>query len=183
MKTEADNEYQPFPEKAGRNTRQQNVEVPLFVRLLGLARRQRILEVGCGRGIALPGLHRLCSPTLLVGLDVDGDALADAATRARTQAPTAVLVRGDVRAMPFADELFDVAVDFGTCYHIARSDQGLREIERVLRTGGTFATETRLSQFISHPIRSRGRTLRFEATRSLRIERHRGLWMSFSRRA
>jgi ubiquinone/menaquinone biosynthesis C-methylase UbiE len=181
MKTEVDAEYQPFPEKAGRNTRQQDVEVPLFVRLLGLPRRRRILEVGCGAGIALPGLHRLCSPTLLVGLDVDGDALADAATRTHTLAPTAELVRGDVRAMPFADESFDVVVDFGTCYHIARSEQGLREIERVLTTGGTFATETRLNQFFSHPIRSRGRRLRLEAARRLRIERHCGLWMSFSR--
>jgi ubiquinone/menaquinone biosynthesis C-methylase UbiE len=181
MKTEVDAEYQPFPEKAGRNTRQQDVEVPLFVRLLGLPRRRRILEVGCGAGIALPGLHRLCSPTLLVGLDIDGDALADAATRTHTLAPTAELVRGDVRAMPFADESFDVVVDFGTCYHIARSEQGLREIERVLTTGGTFATETRLNQFFSHPIRSRGRRLRLEAARRLRIERHCGLWMSFSR--
>ena len=181
MTTETDTEYQPFPEKAGRNTRQQSIEVPLFVRLLGLARGRRILEVGCGAGIALPGLHRLCSPTLLVGLDVDGGALASAATRVRTLAPTAVLVRADVRAMPFADESFDVAVDFGTCYHIARKEQGLREIERVLPTGGTFATETRLNQFFSHPIRSRGRRLRLEAARRLRIARHCGLWMSFSR--
>jgi ubiquinone/menaquinone biosynthesis C-methylase UbiE len=181
MKTGADTEYQPFPEKAGRNTRQQDVEVPLFVRLLGLPRRRRILEIGCGAGIALPGLHRLCSPTLLVGLDVDGDALDAAATRTRTLAPTALLVRADVRAMPFADESFDVTVDFGTCYHIARSEQGLREIERVLATGGTFATETRLNQFFSHPIRSRGRRLPFEAARRLRIQRHCGLWMSFSR--
>lgn len=183
MRTDGDTDYEPFPEKAGRNARQHDVEVPLFVRLLGLARRGRILEVGCGAGIALPGLNRLCSPTLLVGLDIDEDALAAAATLTRAQAPTTLLVRGDVRAMPFADEFFDVVVDFGTCYHIGRGHHGLREIERVLRTGGIFATETRLNQFLSHPIRSRGRTLRFEAARRLRIERHRGLWMSFFRQA
>jgi SAM-dependent methyltransferase len=123
------------------------------------------------------------APALLadapVGLDVDGGALANAATRVRTLAPDAGSGRHPGDAL--ADESFDVAVYFGTCYHIARNEQGLREIERVLATGGTFVTETRLSQFLSHPIRSRGRRLRLEAARRRRIERNCVLWMPFSR--
>lgn len=32
------------------------------------------------------------------------------------------LIQADVRAMPFGDEVFDVVLDFGTCYHLPPAD-------------------------------------------------------------
>jgi ubiquinone/menaquinone biosynthesis C-methylase UbiE len=181
--TTPDGEYRPFPEKPDRNARQQHVEVPLFVRCLGLPRRARILEVGCGAGVALPVLHRLCAPALLVGLDIERAVLGAAAERMSPVQPGVRLLRADVRSIPVRNEYFDVVVDFGTCYHIARGDAALAEIARVLRTGGLFATETKLSQFLSHPVRSYGRALRLHAAPALRLHRHCGLWMSFEKSA
>jgi ubiquinone/menaquinone biosynthesis C-methylase UbiE len=174
-------EYRAFPEKPGRNTRQQTLEVPLFVRLLGLARHSLILEIGCGAGIALPVLHRLCAPARLVGLDVDATALAAAAGRTRRLQSVVELVEADVRSMPFRDESFDLVVDFGTCYHIARGEAAALEIERVLKPGGVFASETKLSQFLSHPVRSFGRRLPLPPAGTLRLSCHRGLWLSFEK--
>jgi hypothetical protein len=58
-------EYRPFPSESGRNTRQVAIEVPLMVRALGLPTGGRVLEVGCGRGVALPVLARLLHPARL----------------------------------------------------------------------------------------------------------------------
>jgi protein-L-isoaspartate O-methyltransferase len=72
-------EYRPFPNEEGRNSRQTQWEIPVLVKALGLPRDARILEVGCGRGIALPVLDRLCSPRRLAGLDIDEELLMEAA--------------------------------------------------------------------------------------------------------
>jgi ubiquinone/menaquinone biosynthesis C-methylase UbiE len=171
-------EYRPFPNEQGRNTRQAQLEVPVLVRALGLPTNARILEVGCGRGIALPVLDRLCSPRRLVGLDIDEELLVEAADNLREHGAKAELCAGDVRRMPFADEAFDVIIDFGTLYHIAGSQAALDEIARVLAPGGTFVYETKTSQFLSHPVRSRGRRLSALATHGLRHRRWAMLWAS-----
>jgi ubiquinone/menaquinone biosynthesis C-methylase UbiE len=102
--------------------------------MLDLPKEARILEVGCGRGIALPVLDRLCRPRRLVGLDIDGALLAKAADALRQEGADAELAEGDVREMPFADGSFDVVIDFGTLFHISRGDVAAAEIARVLRS-------------------------------------------------
>jgi ubiquinone/menaquinone biosynthesis C-methylase UbiE len=113
-----------------------------------------------------------------VGHDIDEELLVEAADNLREHGTEAELYCGDVRRMPFADEAFDVVIDFGTLYHIARSQAALEEIARVLAPGGTFAYETKTSQFLSHPVRSRGRCLPALATYGLRHRRWAMLWAS-----
>jgi ubiquinone/menaquinone biosynthesis C-methylase UbiE len=171
-------EYRPFPNDQGRNSRQSQLEIPMLVKALRLPSDVRVLEVGCGRGIALPVLDRLCTPRRLAGLDIDEGLLREAADNLREHGSEAELHHGDVRRMPFADEAFDVIIDFGTLYHIARSRAALDEIARVLAPGGTFVYETKASQFLSHPVRSRGRRLPALADHGLRHRRWAMLWAS-----
>jgi len=174
-------EYRPFPNDEGKNSRQAQLEIPVVVRAMKLPTEARILEVGCGRGIALPVLDRLCEPRRLVGLDVDGELLMEAAENLGEQGSRAELCCGDVRRMPFDDESFDVVIDFGTLYHIARSPAALDEIARVLAPGGAFVYETKASQFLSHPVRSRGRRLPAPAAHGLRPRRWAMLWASHTK--
>jgi len=174
-------EYQPFPNEEGRNSRQSQVEIPAMVMALGIPSEVRILEVGCGRGIALPVLDRLCSPRRLVGLDIDPELLAEAAANLREHGTTAELCAADVRQMPFGDGEFDVIVDFGTLFHIAKPQAASAEIARVLAPGGIFVHETRASQLLSHPVRSRGRRLPRLEHDGLRRERWAMLWASRSK--
>jgi ubiquinone/menaquinone biosynthesis C-methylase UbiE len=169
-------DYRAFPNVEGRNSRQAQIEVPLFASLLKLPRNANVLEIGCGRGIALPVIARLRSPRHLVGIDIDRCVLPKRARSAEWS-----FARADARQLPFPTSFFDVVIDFGTCYHISRSDDALKEIARVLKPDGMFCTETKLSQFLSHPVRSFGRRLAWKRTRVFRLQRHALLWMSLKR--
>jgi ubiquinone/menaquinone biosynthesis C-methylase UbiE len=172
--------YRPFPDMAGRNDRQRTIEIPLLARALRLPGGRRILELGCGRGIALPVVHRLLRPARLVGIDIDRRALAEARERAAAGGVPAELVHGDARRVPLADASFDIVIDFGTCYHITYPELALREVARLLAPGGIFVEETRISQLLSHPIRSFGRTLPWRRVAALRSAGSRLLWASYT---
>jgi len=175
--------YRPFPNVSWRNAVQGLVEVPLLVRLLGLPSGQRILEVGCGRGIALQALAKLCRPSYLVGLDIDNALLAQAREYLSKSHTQVELVNGDARAVPLPDESIDIVIDFGTCYHIAHPEKALSEIARVLTVGGRFVCETPVSQLLAHPTRwSFGRRLPWRAAPSLIPHRKSVLWSSWVKR-
>jgi ubiquinone/menaquinone biosynthesis C-methylase UbiE len=175
-------EYCPFPNKEGRNSRQASLEVPLMVRALRLPTGGRVLEVGCGRGIALPVLARLLRPSRLAALDIEPAFLAEARARLDLEGVAAELVPGDVRRMPFPDASFDLVVDFGTCYHIARPAAALAEIARVLAPGGLFVHETPVSQVLSHPVRAFGRRLPWRSADHFEPCRTALLWSARRRR-
>ncbi|MBA3892220.1 MAG: class I SAM-dependent methyltransferase [Gemmatimonadales bacterium] len=178
----ADREYRPFPNEEGRNSRQESLEVPLMIRALGLPSHGRVLEIGCGRGVALPVLDKLLRPSRLVGLDVEADFLDEARLRLAHAGATAELVPADVRRMPFPDAAFDLVIDFGTCYHIARPEIALEEIARVLAPGGLVVHETPLSQLLSHPLRSFNRRIPWSRAPMFERQRTAVLWTSRRRR-
>src|ERR1043166_1572407 len=51
-------EYQPFGNMETRNGLQELVEIPMLLLALRLPSGGRILEIGCGRGVALPVLAK-----------------------------------------------------------------------------------------------------------------------------
>jgi ubiquinone/menaquinone biosynthesis C-methylase UbiE len=173
-----DEEYRPFPDLGRRNLYQERIEVPVMARALGLPDGRRVLEVGCGRGVAIPPLLQCLRPRRLVGLDVDPGLLVRAGGTLRRRDGDVELRKGDVRQLPFPDASFDLVIDFGTCYHVGRRAQALREIVRVLSPGGLFVYETRLNQLLSHPVRSRGRWLPWQAVPELVPSRNALLWAS-----
>ena len=173
-------DYRSFGNMESRNGLQERVEIPLMLRALRLPRGCRVLEVGCGRGIALPVLSERLEPAELVGVDIDPSLIRAAELRvSRTQTRAAVHV-ADVRDLPFDDNTFDIVIDFGTCYHVGGGVAGQRaalsEIARVLRPGGLFVHETRVAQHLAHPVRSFGRRLPWEAIESFVAERQGVLW-------
>ena len=93
----------------------------------------RVLDAACGTGdLAVADLR--AGAGRVTGLDFSEAMLA----RARRKAPLE-WVRGDMLALPFADETFDVAtVGFGV-RNVADLELALRELRRVLRPGGRLA--------------------------------------------
>jgi SAM-dependent methyltransferase len=172
--------YVAFGNVQARNDLQSRFEIPLMLRLLEPPRGGRVLEIGCGRGIALPILTTLLAPSSLIGLDIDAELIAIAEERLRTNAIPARVMRGDVRALPLDAGSFDLVIDFGTCYHIRGGADGagaaLREVARVLRPGGLFIHETRVAQRLAHPIRSYGRRLPWKTVPELKPYQRAILW-------
>ena len=172
--------YTPFPNVDARNGLHARVEVPLLLRALRLPRGGRVLEVGCGRGVALPVLAERLTPIALFGVDVDPTLLDVAARRLHAAGVDATLVEADVRALPFEPASFDLVVDFGTCYHVDGGTVGarvaLREVARVLRPGGLFIHETPIAQHLAHPVRSFAHALPWRAAPALVRDRAAVLW-------
>jgi SAM-dependent methyltransferase len=175
-------EYRAFGNMETRNGLQERLEIPLLLRALRLARGQRVLEIGCGRGIALPVLSSRLVPRALTGVDIDAELVAIARTRVERAGVRATVVEADARSLPFEDAAFDLIIDFGTCYHVSGGRPGaaraLNEIARVLRVGGRFVHETPIAQHLAHPIRSFGRTLPWGRVPGLVWEASAVLWSS-----
>jgi len=172
--------YVAFGNVEARNDLHSRFEIPLMLRMLRPPRGGRVLEIGCGRGIALPVLATLLAPSLLVGLDIDPALIASANERVRSTRTSARVMRGDARALPLASGSFDLVIDFGTCYHLGGGADGaraaLREVARVLRPGGLFIHETPIAQQLAHPVRSFGRRLPWRTAPELRPYQRAVLW-------
>ncbi|MFL5607915.1 MAG: class I SAM-dependent methyltransferase [Gemmatimonadaceae bacterium] len=173
-------EYERFGNVEARNGLQERLEIPLLLRTLRPPLGARVLEVGCGRGIALPVLAERLRPTELVGVDIDPMLVAIARHRLRASGTEASVLQCDVRALPFEADSFDLVMDFGTCYHVGGGTAGaraaLREIARVLCPGGLFIHETPVAQHLAHPVRSFGRRLPWATQPALVPERRAVLW-------
>ena len=95
---------------------------------------QAVLDVACGSGDVALALQRALPGAKVSGLDFCAPLLAQAKSRGLRNP-----VEGDALAMPFADCQFDaVTLAFGL-RNFSNREKGLREIFRVLRTGGIFA--------------------------------------------
>src|SRR5262245_26996295 len=101
-------EYERFGNVEARNGLQERIEIPLLLRALRPPQGGRVLEVGCGRGIALPVLAERLRPSELVGVDFDPELVAIARERVRQAELPATVLEGDLRALPLEDESFDL---------------------------------------------------------------------------
>jgi SAM-dependent methyltransferase len=91
------------------------------------------LEVGCGTGFVLSGIHAADPSLELSGSEIFSAGLALAATRV----PSAHFSQMDARHIPYRDE-FDVIGAFDVLEHIDEDTAVLAEIGRAVRPGGGF---------------------------------------------
>jgi ubiquinone/menaquinone biosynthesis C-methylase UbiE len=97
-----------------------------------------ILDVGCGRGIALPLLDARFHPDLIVGLDVDPAALKRAAPAVRGCRCRVELIEGHAACIDLPDGSLDMVFCHQTFHHLCDQASALREFYRLLRPGGAL---------------------------------------------
>ncbi|EEP80227.1 conserved hypothetical protein [Uncinocarpus reesii 1704] len=101
-----------------------------------------VLDVGCGPGSLTVDLAKRVAPEggKVVGIDYVADPLDSARQNAVDQEVTNVEFKvGDIHALEFPDESFDLVHAHQVLQHIADPVQGLREMRRVTKRGGIVA--------------------------------------------
>ncbi|MBP8197693.1 MAG: class I SAM-dependent methyltransferase [Chromatiaceae bacterium] len=114
----------------------------------------RILDLGCGQGLALPLLADIFAPRLLIGVDIDR-ALID---KARGVVPglryPAEVLHGSALDLPLPDNAVDLVLCHQVLHHVARQAEVLAECRRVLAPGGQLLVAESCRCFIeSSPVR------------------------------
>ncbi len=94
-------------------------------------RARNFLEIGCGTGYVLSGIHRALPELKLSGSEIYAAGLSCAAERL----PGIELFQMDARQMPFKEE-FDVIGAFDVLEHISEDEQVLAQMFQATRRGG-----------------------------------------------
>ncbi len=108
------------------------------VNLLNVQPSDHILEVGFGPGIAIKEVARRASQGFVAGIDFSRTMVA-AARKRNAQAIRSGevdLCYGDAAALPFLNNTFDKIFSIHSIYFWPDPMMALREINRVLKTGG-----------------------------------------------
>lgn len=111
-----------------------------LVKFSGLQPKSRVLDVGCGTGVVAVTAAR--AGATVKGLDLSPRLLERARENASLAEVSIDFKEGDVEALPYDNETFDVVLSqFGHMF-APRPDVALQEMLRVLKPGGTIAFST-----------------------------------------
>jgi SAM-dependent methyltransferase len=106
-----------------------------FLAWLNVPSGSRWLDVGCGTGALSQMIVNGESPAEVKGIDSSASFVASATEYRRD--PKLALAVGDAQSLPFSDESFDVAVSGLMLNFVPDPERAVREMRRVVRSGGT----------------------------------------------
>lgn len=109
------------------------------VSLVRVTKRQSVLDIGFGNGYLLKKLYQSTGAELY-GIDISEDMVRSASRKNRTadKAGKLHLRVGDCCALPYEDACFDAVTSVNTVYFWSDTVEGLKEIRRTLKPGGSF---------------------------------------------
>lgn len=101
---------------------------------------QSLLDCGCGPGSLTVGFAQILSPGRVVGIDRETEQLAAAIAYAEEHnIDNLSFETGDVYALPFDEESFDVVFCSAVLGSVSKPEAVVREMVRVLKHGGIIA--------------------------------------------
>jgi SAM-dependent methyltransferase len=112
----------------------ERLEMETVFELAGPLLRRKVLDAGCGDGTYI--IEASKREADVVGVDASVDMLEAARERAKRCNVHADVRLADVRALPFADGVFDVVVAVTVLCFQSEPGEAIREFARVLAPGG-----------------------------------------------
>lgn len=115
------------------NARHAMALYPAVVRRIISLKPEAVLDIGCGPGNILALLQATIG-SKLAGIDIS----SEMAEIARKRVPAADIRIGDSESLPWSEDKFDAVICTDSFHHYPAPEKVLREIRRVLKTGGKF---------------------------------------------
>lgn len=128
-----------FHRQAGAYDQHATVQKRVVANLLEQVRTETscpaaVLDVGCGTGSLLTGLHRLYPDARLFGADLAHGMCLTAGNRVAT----GTFVTADAESLPFAAGTFDLVTSTSTYQWLSTLNHAFAEARRVLAPGGAY---------------------------------------------
>ncbi len=115
--------------------------VPKLIKLGGRTEGLKVLDVGCGPGECIACELDDFGVTSVTAIDFDPRMVDRASRRLADYGERVDVVAGDVTDLPYQDGEFDAVFNFAVLHHVPDWRAGLREIARVLTTGGRLFSQ------------------------------------------
>ena len=107
-----------------------------LLHFVNMKEKPNFLEVGCGSGAVCNYIVKKYFLNV-TGTDIDPDQI-QLAQQNIGNLPNLRFLEADATNLPFQDNDFDVVLSFGVMHHISNWLDALKEMNRVLKTGGYF---------------------------------------------
>ncbi len=109
-----------------------------------------VIDCGCGAGEYVRALAALGADAR--GIEYSADKIGEAQRLGGL--PEGRVAVGDIEAIEFSDERFDIALVNEVLEHVPRDDRGIREVHRILKPGGValIFSPNRLYPFETHGV-------------------------------
>jgi ubiquinone/menaquinone biosynthesis C-methylase UbiE len=127
--------------KAGRGPGMEKGHRPVgeqAIQLMEIPTNGRVLDVGCGNGWATRLIAQQASHGRVVGIDIS-DEMVELARESSAEFPNVEFREASAEKLPFAEAEFTHAFSMESLYYYADVLRALKEIRRVLKSGGKFA--------------------------------------------
>jgi len=134
--------------KAGRGPSMEKGHRPVgeqAIQLMEIPANGRVLDVGCGNGWATRLMAQQASAGRVVGIDIS-DAMVELARESSTAFHNVEFREASAEKLPFGEEEFMHVFSMESLYYYSDILRALKEIRRVLKSGGKFACVVDLYQ-------------------------------------